>query len=564
MALLGFRTIDEMVGPRGHGSIVRPAVAHWKAGGLDLSHASRRAGSAHVAYGAGVSGRRTTGSTRRSTTSSSRRAEPALAARKRVDLRFPIRNVNRTVGTMLGAELTRRFGSLGLPDDTIHIRFTGSAGQSFGAFVPHGMTMQLEGDANDYFGKGLSGGKLLIFPPEEATFVARRQRHHRQRRALRRDERRGVRPRPGRRAVRRAQQRRRGGRRGRGRPRLRVHDGRRVVVVLGRTGRNFAAGMSGGIAYVFDPSRQFRPRCNHALVDLETRDERRGHRARPRSDRAAHPVHRQRPRRARSWTTGGRPAKQFVKVMPRDYKRVLDGRGARAGRGSRAGVRRARRGGPWVRSPAFSRSIGPSRRRGRFRERIRDWQEVYLPVGEQDMRSQGARCMDCSIPFCHQGCPLGNLIPDWNDLVYKNRWREAIDRLHATNNFPEWTGRLCPAPCEASCVLGINDDAVTIKSIEQSIVDRAFDEGWIVAGAAREPNGQARRRRRIGSCRAGRGAAAQPRRARRDRVRARRSDRRAAAVRHSRVQDGEAVPRPPARRCSRRRASRSGRASTSA
>jgi glutamate synthase (NADPH/NADH) small chain len=113
-------------------------------------------------------------------------------------------------------------------------------------------------------------------------------------------------------------------------------------------------------------------------------------------------------------------------------------------------------------------------------ERIRDWQEVYLPMSEQDLRSQGARCMDCSIPFCHQGCPLGNIIPDWNDLVYKNRWREAIDRLHATNNFPEWTGRLCPAPCEASCVLGINDDAVTIKGIEQAIVDRAFDEGWIV------------------------------------------------------------------------------------
>ncbi len=88
--------------------------------------------------------------------------------------------------------------------------------------------------------------------------------------------------------------------------------------------------------------------------------------------------------------------------------------------------------------------------------------------------------MDCSIPFCHQGCPLGNLIPDWNDLVYKNRWREAIDRLHATNNFPEWTGRLCPAPCEGSCVLGINNDPVSIKSIEQAIVDHAFDQGWIV------------------------------------------------------------------------------------
>ena len=113
-------------------------------------------------------------------------------------------------------------------------------------------------------------------------------------------------------------------------------------------------------------------------------------------------------------------------------------------------------------------------------ERVRDWREIYLPMAEQDLRGQGARCMDCSIPFCHQGCPLGNLIPDWNDLVYKNRWREAIDRLHATNNFPEWTGRLCPAPCETSCVLGINDDPVTIKPIEQAIVDHAFDEGWIV------------------------------------------------------------------------------------
>ena len=111
--------------------------------------------------------------------------------------------------------------------------------------------------------------------------------------------------------------------------------------------------------------------------------------------------------------------------------------------------------------------------------RIRDWKEVYLVEAEADMRQQGARCMDCGIPFCHQGCPLGNLIPDWNDLVYKNRWQAAIERLHATNNFPEFTGRLCPAPCEGSCVLGINDDPVTIKSIELAIVERAFDEGWI-------------------------------------------------------------------------------------
>jgi glutamate synthase (NADPH/NADH) small chain len=111
--------------------------------------------------------------------------------------------------------------------------------------------------------------------------------------------------------------------------------------------------------------------------------------------------------------------------------------------------------------------------------RIRDWKEVYLVEADADMRQQGARCMDCGIPFCHQGCPLGNLIPDWNDLVYRNRWQAANERLHATNNFPEFTGRLCPAPCEGSCVLGINDDAVRIKSIELAIVERAFEEGWI-------------------------------------------------------------------------------------
>lgn len=112
-------------------------------------------------------------------------------------------------------------------------------------------------------------------------------------------------------------------------------------------------------------------------------------------------------------------------------------------------------------------------------ERLRDWQEVYLPYPASDLQAQGARCMDCGIPFCHQGCPLGNLIPDWNDLVYRAKWHPAADRLHKTNNFPEWTGRLCPAPCEGSCVLAIDRDPVTIKSIELTIVERAFEEGWV-------------------------------------------------------------------------------------
>ena len=112
-------------------------------------------------------------------------------------------------------------------------------------------------------------------------------------------------------------------------------------------------------------------------------------------------------------------------------------------------------------------------------ERVRDWKQVMLPHPTEMLQKQGARCMDCGIPFCHKGCPLGNIIPDWNDLVYRDRWREASDRLHATNNFPEFAGTLCPAPCEGSCVLGINDNPVTIKAIELAIIDHAFEAGWV-------------------------------------------------------------------------------------
>src|ERR1700736_6303363 len=114
-------------------------------------------------------------------------------------------------------------------------------------------------------------------------------------------------------------------------------------------------------------------------------------------------------------------------------------------------------------------------------ERLLDWREVYLPYPQPVLEGQAARCMDCGIPFCTHGCPLGNLIPDWNDLVYRDRWQEAIDRLHATNNFPEFTGVLCPAPCEAACVLAINDDAVTIKQVELAIITRVFEEGYVRA-----------------------------------------------------------------------------------
>lgn len=112
-------------------------------------------------------------------------------------------------------------------------------------------------------------------------------------------------------------------------------------------------------------------------------------------------------------------------------------------------------------------------------ERVNDWFEIYQDFPEDKLRAQGARCMDCGVPFCHTGCPVNNLIPDWNDLVYRGRWKEALRQLHSTNNFPEFTGRICPAPCEAACVLGINEPAVTIKQIEKSIVERGWEEGLI-------------------------------------------------------------------------------------
>src|SRR5205807_7542094 len=108
-------------------------------------------------------------------------------------------------------------------------------------------------------------------------------------------------------------------------------------------------------------------------------------------------------------------------------------------------------------------------------ERLKHFNEFLKVLEPEELKRQGARCMDCGVPFCHTGCPLGNIIPDWNDLVYRDQWHEALERLHATNNFPEFTGRVCPAPCETSCVLGINQDPVTIKQIEWNIIDRAFE-----------------------------------------------------------------------------------------
>jgi glutamate synthase (ferredoxin) len=319
MASLGFRTIDEMIG-RTDCLDVKAAVDHWKAHGVDLSQVLYRPDVAES-----VAKRRVRPQDHGLHKALDNRlielCADALERRTSVALSLPIRNVNRTVGTMLGYEVTRRYGGDGLPDDTISIDFNGSAGQSFGAFLPRGITLTLEGDANDYFGKGLSGGRLVVFPPRQSRFVP--------------EENiiignvslygatsgeafvRGV-------AGERFCVRNSGAAtvvEGVGDHGCEYMTGGRVVV-LGRTGRNFAAGMSGGIAYVFDDRGAFQSLCNLGMVDLEplveaddlrfVHDLISRHVALTGSSYAAVFL--------ADWSGFQR---RFVKVMPKDYKRVL-------------------------------------------------------------------------------------------------------------------------------------------------------------------------------------------------------------------------------------------------
>ena len=172
-------------------------------------------------------------------------------------------------------------------------------------------------------------------------------------------------------------------------------------------------------------------------------------------------------------------------------------------------------------------------------ERVNDYFEVYQPFGEDKVRTQAARCMDCGIPFCHTGCPVNNIIPDWNDLVYRDEWKEAIRVLHSTNNFPEFTGRICPAPCEAACVLGINEPPVTIKvdreNDRRARLERRLDQ----AGATRKAHRQARRRGGIRAGGHGGGATVESRGPFRNAFRKGGPNRRPAALRHPRFQDGK-------------------------
>ncbi|KAJ4821312.1 NADH-dependent glutamate synthase [Rhynchospora pubera] len=509
MAQLGFRTIQEMVG-RSDMLEIDPEVvkSNEKLENIDLSKilkpaAEIRKDSAQYCVEKQDHGLELALDNKLIEKAQVTLSDPSI----KVYIETPIKNVNRAVGTMLSHEVTKRYHLKGLSDDTIHVKLTGSAGQSFGAFLCPGITLELEGDSNDYVGKGLSGGKIIVYPPRESTFVPKDnivignvalygaiegEAYFNGMAA----ERFCVRNSGAKAVV-----------EGIGDHGCEYMTGG-TVVILGRTGRNFAAGMSGGIAYVLDLDGKFPSRCNHELVDLESIVEQEDvnilkmmieqHRRYTESKWASEVLN-----NFESMVT------KFVKVFPRDYKRVLIEKAAKEAEEKamkemeKAVVREAVAAAP-VPVGAVSQAGRPTEienaiKKGGFikyerkgisyrdpQERVHDWKEVAIEnVPGPLLKTQSARCMDCGTPFCHQessgaGCPLGNKIPEFNELVHQNRWREALDRLLETNNFPEFTGRVCPAPCEGSCVLGIIENPVSIKSIECAIIDKGFAENWIV------------------------------------------------------------------------------------
>jgi glutamate synthase (NADH) len=465
-------------------------------------------------------------------------AESELALEKGLPVRIEcdICNTDRALGATLSYQISRRYGEAGLPSDTIHANIRGSAGQSFGAFLAPGVTLELEGDANDYVGKGLSGGRLIVYPPRTAVFKA--------------EENilignvclygatsgtaffRGV-------AAERFAVRNSGVTavvEGVGDHGCEYMTGGRILV-LGSTGRNFAAGMSGGIAYVLDMHHDFEGKVNQEMVELSGLEDPteiafvRGliedHHHYTGSELAA-----------RILLDFSRALPRFVKVLPTDYKRVLLEKAQKEEEAKKAAytlpllasnpVRaiheesKAKEHEHEVKEKKkndlldIEESVGDEkankkrsalvlnktkgfmlyqRRSEKYRNpktRTRDWSELSNRLNEDELKYQTARCMDCGVPFCQSdsGCPISNIIPKWNELVFQGSWRDALNRLLMTNNFPEFTGRVCPAPCEGACVLGINEDPVGIKSVECAIIDKGFEMGWMIPSPPKYRSGK--------------------------------------------------------------------------
>ena len=477
---------------------------------------------------------------------------------------------------MLSGEVAKRYGHAG-PAGRHHPRqLTGTAGQSFGAFLAKGVTFELEGEGNDYVGKGLSGGRIVIRPPptagivpEESIIVGNTVLYG----AIAGEcYFRGI-------AGERFAVRNSGA--------IAVVEGTGdhgceymtggVVVVLGQTGRNFAAGMSGGIAYVLDEDGTFEKRCNMAMVELEpvaAEEEI--------SDKRLRPCRRPRDRTAASTSsadmtrydaerlhiliarharfTGSKRAARdprrtgttylpkFRKVMPVEYRRALaELKALEAAEAAESRLACVSVNGQDHRLSRV-RTRRPRLRAGRG-ARFSNYNEFVLPLPEKDTREQAARCMNCGVPYCHGTNTITGSRPAARSTTRSRTGttssiaatgKRRARNLHSTNNFPEFTGRVCPAPCEASCTLNIDDNPVTIKTIECAIVDRAIENGWVKPERYAGQDRQEGRGHRLGPGRPGLRAAARARRPRRASLREERQGRRPAALRHPRLQDGEA------------------------
>lgn len=418
-------------------------------------------------------------------------------------------NTDRAMGTSLSYQISKRYGEAGLPADTVHVSIKGSAGQSFGAFLAPGVTLELEGDANDYVGKGLSGGRIIVYPPRSAVFKAEENilignvclygatAGHCYFRGVA-AERFAVRNSGAHAVV-----------EGVGDHGCEYMTGGRVVI-LGSTGRNFAAGMSGGIAYILDKDHDFLSKLNMEMVEASAIEDPQEI-AFLRGMIEDHHHYTGSELAARILVDFNRTLPRFVKVLPVDYKRVLEEEAAKAAEAKKAELNI-----PVLPKKEEKKKAAPvqdmeealtdekaekkrkalvldktkgfmkyHRRAEKYRDaktRVKDWAELSSRLDEDELKYQSARCMDCGVPFCQSdtGCPISNIIPKWNELVFQNQWKDALNRLLMTNNFPEFTGRVCPAPCEGACVLGINEDPVGIKSIECAIIDRGFEMGWMI------------------------------------------------------------------------------------
>ncbi|KAF4556878.1 Glutamine amidotransferase-like protein 1 [Elsinoe fawcettii] len=525
MAKLGFRTINEMVG-RTEVLRVREDLRNAKTENIDLSliltpahglrpgvatyNVRKQDHKLHVRLDNKLIG------------------ESELALEKGLPCRIEcdIVNTDRALGATLSYHVSKRYGESGLPQDTIHANIRGSAGQSFGAYLAPGITLELEGDANDYVGKGLSGGRLIVYPPRSAVYKAEEnvlignvclyggtsgQAFFR-----------GV-------AAERFAVRNSGVTavvEGVGDHGCEYMTGGRVVI-LGSTGRNFAAGMSGGIAYILDMQRDFEGKVNQEMVELSGLEDPQEI-AFVRGLIEDHHHYTGSELAARVLLDFSRALPRFVKVLPVDYKRVMAEEAAKAAAAKKAqyplpilpgnavrdlhedskkkeheheakekkkndlldieesvtdGKREEKRSALVLdKTKGFMKYQRRAEKYRNPKTRTRDWAELSSRLTEDELKYQSARCMDCGVPFCQSdtGCPISNIIPKWNELVFQNQWRDALNRLLMTNNFPEFTGRVCPAPCEGACVLGINEDPVGIKSIECAIIDRGFEMGWMV------------------------------------------------------------------------------------